>query len=154
MLRRGEGRIVNVTSAAVHTSTPVSGWYQACKAALRELTDALRLELATTGIDVVDLEPGGFATGIWPRAADELRRRQAVSDRPRAYDRPLSAVERYQDRMGDPTAVAEAIVTALTSSRVRNHRRVGHDALPLRIAADVLPDRIWDRISSGLAGVR
>jgi len=145
MLERGEGRIINLTSAAVHTSTPFSGWYQACKAALCELTDALREELADTPLVVVEVESGGFATGIWPPARGELLRRRATSVCPDAYERPLALANRYESRLGGPEDVAGAIAASLTTSRPRAHVRVGPDAGPLRLLAEVLPDRVWDR---------
>ena len=153
MLERGEGRIVNVTSAAVHTSTPFTGWYQAGKAALRELTDALRAELEATGVDVVDVEPGGYRTGIWERGKSELRRRQRNSSRPEAYDPPLDLIDRSEPKMGEPIEVAQAIGKALITSRPQAHVRVGPGAGPLRLVSELLPDRIWDRLVTAPAGV-
>jgi NAD(P)-dependent dehydrogenase (short-subunit alcohol dehydrogenase family) len=153
MLERGEGRIVNVTSAAVHTSTRLTGWYQACKAALRELTDALRPELEATGVDVVDIEPGGYRTDIWDRGQSELRQRQATSTRAEAYESAIDLIRRTEPRMGDPADVALAIGRALTTSRPRMHARVGRDAGPLRVVSDLLPDVVWDRLVTRPAGV-
>jgi NAD(P)-dependent dehydrogenase (short-subunit alcohol dehydrogenase family) len=147
MLRRGEGRIVNVTST-VHTSTPFTGWYRACQAALRELTEALRLELADTDLVVLDVEPDGLATDIWPRARIELARRRLSSTRPEAYDRPLAVVERYQSTWGDTNRVADVIGSALTTSHPRPHLRVGLEVTPRRVLSEVLPDRLWERFIS------
>jgi NAD(P)-dependent dehydrogenase (short-subunit alcohol dehydrogenase family) len=153
MLERGEGRIVNVTSAAVHTSTPFTGWYQACKAALRELTDALRAELEDTGIDVVDIEPGGFQTDIWDRGIDELRRRQGQSSRADVYEEPLDLIHRTEPKMGDPNDVAEVIGRVLTQADPRAHIRVGPDAGPLRLVSELVPDRLWDRMVAKTSGI-
>jgi short-subunit dehydrogenase len=153
MVERGEGRIVKVTSAAVHTSTPFTGWYQACKAALRELNDALRAELEDTGVDVVDIEPGGFQTGIWDRGEAELRRRQRKSTRADDYQRPLDLIQRTEPAMGDPDTVAEVIGRALTESEPRAHIRVGRDAGPLRLVSELVPERLWDRMVAGTRGM-
>ncbi len=153
MLEQGEGRIVNVTSAAVHASTPFTGWYQACKAALRELTDALRSELEDTGVDVINIEPGGFQTGIWDRGKAELRRRQRNSSRADAYEKPLELIERTKPRMGDPDDVAEVIGRVLTEAHPRAHVRVGPDAGPLRLVSELVPDRVWDRMVSRTTGM-
>jgi NAD(P)-dependent dehydrogenase (short-subunit alcohol dehydrogenase family) len=153
MLKQGEGRIVNVTSAAVHTSTPFTGWYQACKSALRELTDALRAELQDTGVDVIDIEPGGFQTGIWERGKEELRRRQRNSSRADVYEEPLELIEHTQPRMGDADDVAEVIGRVLTEAHPRAHVRVGPDAGPLRFVSELVPDRVWDRMVSRTTGM-
>lgn len=42
MRRRGEGRIVNVSSVTAHATGAMTGWYQACKHALSAVSDALR----------------------------------------------------------------------------------------------------------------
>jgi NAD(P)-dependent dehydrogenase (short-subunit alcohol dehydrogenase family) len=68
MRSAGGGRVVNVSSIYGLTTTPLSGWYQAAKHALEAASDALRVEVARDGIEVVLIEPGGFKTGIW----DEL----------------------------------------------------------------------------------
>lgn len=154
MLERGEGKIVNITSAAVHTSTPLTGWYQAAKAALRELNDALRIELRSTGVDVVDVEPGGVQTGIWARATSELERRKTMSRRAPEYDRALAVTARFRSRMTAPEQVAATVGRVLTMAHPRAHVRVGRGALVLRLASEVLPDRVTDRASARLSGVR
>lgn len=151
MMREGQGRIVNVTSSASHAATPLSGWYQACKAALRELTDALRIELRDTGVDVVDIEPGGFRTGIWGAADRELRRLQERSLRPEAYERVLRTMPRAEEKMGDPMDVARAVGEVLTTGQPPAHRRVGPDATPLRLVSDLVPDRLSDWLVARLA---
>lgn len=154
MLERGEGRLVQVTSAAVHTATPFTGWYQAAKAALRELSDALRLELAGTGVDVVEIEPGGIATNIWSRAAVELRHRRTGSWRPEVYERPLRMIDRFEGLAPDPTVVARRIGAVLTSGKPRPHQRIGLQAAVMRATSEVLPERVQARLSAAVTKVR
>lgn len=154
MTARGHGRIVNVTSSAVHTSTPLTGWYAACKAALRELTDSLRVELDGSGVDVVDLEPGGYRTGIWSGAVAELHRRRVASDRPDVYDRVLGRLDGARRIMGDPDRVAVAVGEILTMGRPPAHVRIGPGAASLRLADTLVPDRVWDRAVSLVSGIR
>lgn len=146
MIARGHGRIVNVTSSAVHASTPLTGWYVAAKAALRELNDSLRLELRACGVDVIDIEPGGYRTRIWPRAARELDVRARNSARPQLYHRVLRHLGSARSMMADPAAVARVIGEVLTEGRPPRHRRVGPGALSLRAADTLLPDAIWDSL--------
>ncbi|HET6964412.1 MAG TPA: SDR family NAD(P)-dependent oxidoreductase [Acidimicrobiales bacterium] len=153
MVDKGQGRIVNVTSSAVHTSTPLTGWYQACKAALRELNDSLRLELEASGVQVVDIEPGGYRTGIWSGAADQLRARRTQSLRPDLYDRVLSRLDQAEGLMGDPDWVAIAVGKALTTGKPAPHLRIGPGAAWLRALDKTVPDRIWDRVMSRVAGL-
>lgn len=151
MQERGEGRIVNITSAALHTSTPMTGWYVASKAALRELTDALRVELRGTGVFVTDVEPGGHRTGIWSGAERELDRRRPGADRRGLYVRLAGHLGRYYGLMSSPERVASAVAGVLGAPQPPRHRRVGPDAAAMRIVGDLVPDRVWDPVVSRLA---
>jgi NAD(P)-dependent dehydrogenase (short-subunit alcohol dehydrogenase family) len=144
MVDRGQGRIVNLTSSAAHTSTPLTGWYAAAKAALREVNDALRVELRGTGVEVLDVEPGGYRTEIWSRAEEELRRRRSASGQPAVYDRVLGQLGRATKLMGDPQEVAERIGTLLTAGVPAPHQRLGLGSGILRSADALVPDRLWD----------
>jgi short-subunit dehydrogenase len=146
MNQAGSGRIVNVTSSASHVSTPLSGWYAACKAALRELNDALRLELDGTGIAVIDVEPGGYQTNIWKGAAQNLRDRRPPSGPARGlYDSALEDLDGAHDKLGDPHQAAVAIADALEAKNPPTHVRIGPGATRLRVASDLMPDKMWDK---------
>ena len=58
MQRQGSGQIVNVSSVIGVVATPRNSIYCASKFALRAVSDALRMELHGTGIDVISILPG------------------------------------------------------------------------------------------------
>lgn len=62
MLRKAKGRIINVTSASVWLTIPMGSAYPVSKAALKILTNHLRMEMAPFGVQVASLEPGGVET--------------------------------------------------------------------------------------------
>jgi len=62
MREQRTGRIINISSIAGKLSTPVNGTYSATKFALEALSDALQMELAPFGIQVVLVEPGAIKT--------------------------------------------------------------------------------------------
>jgi len=64
LLRKSQGRIVNVSSASVYMTTPMGSAYPVSKVALNTMTKHLRMELAPFGIEVANLEPGGVATAM------------------------------------------------------------------------------------------
>src|SRR5712691_5002789 len=61
LLRRGQGRIVNMGSLAGRIATPFIGPYHASKFAMEALTDSLRMELRRWGMHVSLIEPGFIA---------------------------------------------------------------------------------------------
>ena len=62
MRRRGRGRILNVSSMGGRITLPGGAFYHASKHAVEALSDALRMEVAQFGIDVVLIEPGPVKT--------------------------------------------------------------------------------------------
>ena len=62
MRRQGRGHIVNVSSIVGRRGVPYRGAYSATKFALSGLSEALRVELAGTGISVSVVYPIGTAT--------------------------------------------------------------------------------------------
>jgi short-subunit dehydrogenase len=64
MRRRGRGQLIYVSSVVGLRALPYLGGYAAAKAALDRLTEALRIELRGSGVDVTVVFPGVVATDI------------------------------------------------------------------------------------------
>src|SRR5690348_2191720 len=62
MREHGGGRILNVSSMGGRATLPGGAFYHASKYAVEALSDALRMEVARFGIDVVLIEPGPVRT--------------------------------------------------------------------------------------------
>ena len=145
MRSAGEGRIVNVSSIYGRTSTPLSGWYQASKHALEAVSDALRIEVASAGIQVVLVEPGGFKTGIWDDMEQSLDA-HGGSPFEQAYRRSLRFTRLAEPLMGQPERVAKVISRALRTPLPRARYLVGYDALALAVTDRLTPTVVKDRI--------
>jgi serine 3-dehydrogenase len=59
---QGAGAIINVSSIGAHTIGPMMGVYSGTKSAVEGFTDALRIELAGTGVKVGAIAPGSTET--------------------------------------------------------------------------------------------
>ncbi len=123
---RGRGRIVNVTAAANRLSLAGMGAYTGSKLAFESMSDALRAELAPSGVDVVVVEPGIVATDFYDRALAELPtdRSAAYADLYRVLD-AIGVVERRPPGVNAPEAVARAVRRAATAADPRARYRVG-----------------------------
>jgi NAD(P)-dependent dehydrogenase (short-subunit alcohol dehydrogenase family) len=151
-LRRARGRVVNVGSMSGKVTTPLMGAYCASKHAVESLSDALRQELAPSGVAVALIEPGAIKTEIWAKGdqlVDRVEGRLDAEQR-EIYGRWLGVIRQLlkrQEAMGAPAeAVAEAIEHALTASRPRTRYPVGKDAWLGAAARWALPDRALDRL--------
>lgn len=58
MRQQGQGRIINISSILGIISMPFRGAYNASKYAVEGISDTLRLELKSSGINVITIEPG------------------------------------------------------------------------------------------------
>jgi NAD(P)-dependent dehydrogenase (short-subunit alcohol dehydrogenase family) len=152
MRRRGDGRIVNVSSVVAQITAALTGWYQGGKPALAAVSDALRFEVRPFGIEVIMIEPGSFRTAIWPKAQADLERRRSGSVYGTAYERALKVLQALVDHAPDPDRVAEVIGRSLTVGHPRPRYLVGIDA-PLLEAADLLvPRAVKDRVLRQVLG--
>lgn len=64
MVKRGEGRVLNVSSTAATMPGPLQACYYATKAYVTSWSNALWRELKNTGITVTCLMPGAMSTGF------------------------------------------------------------------------------------------
>ncbi len=146
MRERRSGTIVNVSSMGGRLVTFMGGWYHATKYAVEALSDALRMEAAEFGIDVVLIEPGGIKTEWGNIAADHL----AESSKGGAYEQTASKAAEGMRRqysgkmMSDPDVVVRAISRAVNAKRPRPRYLIGFGAKPLVAAHAVLPTRAFD----------
>lgn len=143
MRAAGTGRIVNVSSIYGRTTTPLTGWYQATKHALEAVSDALRMEVASAGVKVVLVEPGGFRTAIWEDNESALDR-HAGSAYARAYERERLLLRLAQPLLGDPARVAKVIGWSLRARAPRARYLVGYDALAITAIDRFTPTAVKD----------
>jgi NAD(P)-dependent dehydrogenase (short-subunit alcohol dehydrogenase family) len=119
MRLQGAGRIINISSIAGKRAIPVNGTYCATKFALEALSDALRLELAPFGIQVVLIEPGSIKTQFADTA--QAHAQAILSNSASPYQRLYQQDQRVSAAMRrhapGPQAVSEMIQQAIEVSR-------------------------------------
>lgn len=143
MLDRGHGRVLNVSSVSGRIPAPLLGAYHASKYALEALSDALRMEVATFGVDVVVIEPGTIRTEFATRTLAEAGRTRLLDSRYRAvYGRVDEMEARFAAMAADPIFVTRAIARAIAARRPRP-RYVAPRRFLLVIAAVKLLPTCW-----------
>lgn len=152
MRRAGTGRVVNVSSMGGRFTFPGAGAYHASKHALESLSDALRLEVRSFGVDVVVIEPGLIRTGFADTATEALDQIPDQGQGPyTAFNRAVARITREAYREGPlaslgggPDDVAKVIEKALRARKPRARYRVTASATVLLTLRALLPDALWD----------
>ena len=77
MRTNGGGVVITISSVAGRLPpVPTQGAYAASKFGLEALSDVLRMEVASFGVQVVVIQPGFFKTGIEERAGQQAAERE------------------------------------------------------------------------------
>lgn len=120
MRARGAGLAVVVGSTAGRCALPFFGVYHASKWALEGYTQALRHELAATGVDAVMVEPGPFTTALFPSMTAPADRDGRTATYPaavtgafEAMGADFAAMLANPETPTDPAFVVEAIAALI-----------------------------------------
>lgn len=148
-LRENDGRIVNVSSVAGRLTVPFSGHYCASKHALEALSEALRMELHDSDVDVIVVEPGIIETGFNERARNAVAKYMPGSPHTERYQKLLE--KGGMDGTG-PEKPASTIVKALESSRPRKRYQSPFRAQVLVWLSRLLPKRIEEFLVRSFSG--
>lgn len=151
LLRKSQGRVINMGSDNGKVSVPFLGPYCASKFALEALTDALRIELQPWGISVSIVEPGTVTTPIWETSIAKAN--DIWNKLPEAYslyNPAIDAIRKTASKLsknGFPAeVVAKAVAHALTAKRPKTRYVVGLDAKVNIWVAKIMPDWILDKL--------
>ena len=148
-------RILNVSSMGGRMTFPFFGAYHATKYAVEAMSDALRLELAPLGIDVVLIEPGVIKSDFSERSRASIEKYRR-DDSPYApiYAR-ADAIAATTDRQAvEPDVIARAMERAITARRPRA-RYVAPARTYLALAFfRLFPTRWVDGIMRAFLGLR
>lgn len=134
LLRRAQGRIVNIGSISGRLVLPFGGAYSVSKFALEALTEELRIELRPWRVHVTIVEPGGISTPLWEKSVAALN--QAVNCLPEqaldyygpVFPRLRSLAAYWYEHGTAPAQVTKVIIHALTTARPKMRYFVGRRA--------------------------
>jgi NAD(P)-dependent dehydrogenase (short-subunit alcohol dehydrogenase family) len=154
MREQGWGKVVNVSSMGGRLTFPGGGVYHASKYALEAISDAMRFELKSFGVDVILIEPGLIRTGFGAVAEREIGGGTADHGPYADFNRAVgeATVGAYEQGMlarlaGPPEAVGETIERALGAKRPKARYTVTASAKVLLALKAVLPDKGWDAMT-------
>ncbi len=150
LLRRGKGRIVNMSSVGGKFASPFIGPYVASKFALEAITDSLRRELLPWNIHVCSVEPGRIATPMWEKALEAAVIRMDQLP-PQAKELYGALLPRLQDRYKGsgktgipPQEVAEVVELALSAAKPKTRYVIGRSAKIRIFLTRIMSDQFFD----------
>lgn len=152
LLRRDRGRIVNIGSVGGLVTVPFGSALCASKHAIESISDALRLELYSSGIFVTCIQPASINSG----AGDKME----VESEAMLASLPPGALSRYEGMVrtflkralasenagSPPEVVARAVFEVLSSPRPPARRLVGKNARTMRFLGRHVPDALRDAL--------
>ncbi|THF67885.1 SDR family NAD(P)-dependent oxidoreductase [Deinococcus sp. Arct2-2] len=150
MRAQGWGRIIHVGSVGGSFTAPGAGAYHASKYAVEALSDAMRYEVQSFGVDVVLIKPTGVHSAFVGKINASLPQTGAKSP----YATFKANMERATTQMFagrapgiiQPEQVARSIVQAATTRRPRTRYLVGTSAHVYLGLRRLVSDRMWDRL--------
>lgn len=140
------GRIVNMSSVAGKIASPFMSPYAMSKHALEAMSDSLRRELLTHGIDVVVVGPGAIQTPIWAKADDIDAEQYRHTE---YYDQIVGMRSQMKDfgAQGLPAEdVGELVLKILNGDTKRARHAILRNRFMMWTLPRLLPKRTVDRI--------
>ncbi len=147
------GRLIAIGSLGGLVGMPYQPFYSASKFALEGLNEALRLELAGSGIDATSITPGDFKTGF--TAARVFARASRSPAHLERMERVVSIYERDECNGADPQRVADLVAKLVAAPRVGVRYSVGRwDQRAAVFAKRLLPAALFERVLASTYSIR
>lgn len=154
LLRRTQGRVINIGSISGRVASPFLAPYAASKFAVRAFTDSLRREISRFGVKVILVEPGPIKTAIWEKSlakSHDLEQRLSPEMR-KVYGPVLKAlaagVEKTAASAVAPEKVTRVVLHAIHSEKPHPYYLVGKSIRFTAFLVKYLPTGPLDRIIS------
>lgn len=138
-------RVVHIGSVSGILVTPFAGAYCASKAALHAIAEAMQMELAPFGIQVVTVQPGGIESNFGAAATEAVQGWLTPASLYAPIRQGVLARAGASQVKATPTeAFAEDLVEALQAKTLPSRIRLGQGSRMLPFVARWLPAR-WRR---------
>src|ERR1700761_933853 len=154
MIERKQGMVINIGSLAGLFGLPYQGLYSASKFAIEGYSESLRMELQTTGIKVVVVNPGDFKTeftGNRQKLSFPLKNEQLKGE----FEAAVAAMEKDESVGASPDKLGAEIVKIVNKSNPKHNYLVG--ALGQTIATTlkaILPGGLFVTLMNDHYGIK
>ena len=145
MRSQKSGLIINITSIAGYMGLPYRGIYSASKGALELITEALRMEVKSFGVQITNVAPGDFVTNIASGRFHAPLIKDSAYEIP--YGNTLQLMNEHVDSGSNTNEMAEAVYKIIQNPSPRIHYKVGAFMQKFSIVLKrILPDKIYEKM--------
>ena len=145
MRMQKSGLIINITSIAGYMGLPYRSVYSASKGALKLITEALRMEVKSFGIQITNVAPGDFATNIASGRFHAPLVKGSAYEIP--YGNTLQMMDEHVDSGSNPNEIAHVIYKIILNPTPKIHYKVGVFMQKISIVLKrILPDKTYEKI--------
>ncbi len=145
MRSQKSGLIINITSIAGYMGLPYRSVYSASKGALELITEALRMEVKSFGINITNVAPGDFATNIASGRFHAPVIKNSAYEIP--YGNTLKMMDEHVDSGSNPNEMAEAVYQIIQDKNPKIHYKVGVFMQKFSIVLKrILPDKVYEKM--------
>jgi len=154
MIEKKQGMVINIGSLAGLFGLPYQGLYSASKFAIEGYSESLRMELRTTGIKVVVVNPGDFKTDFTAsreKVPFPLKNEKLNGE----YNAAVAAMEKDESIGADPAKLAAELVKIVNKSNPKHNYLVG--AFGQTIATtlkSILPGGLFVKLMNDHYGIK
>lgn len=144
MVKRGQGRVVWVSSREGLNVNPFTGIYSASKHALEAIAETMSLELQEFGVEVATINPGPFLTGFNDRGFETWKSwKDEESERLFDYSKLAFPIAQF-----DPEPVY-ATMTGVVAGEIDTYRNLEPKSMIAQTKSNM--EALWERkIKDGL----
>jgi short-subunit dehydrogenase len=124
MRKNKNGLIINISSLGGLMGLPFQGIYSASKFALEGMSEALRLELRSSGIKVVLINPGDFHTKFTDNRT--VSSNINISPNREQYLKTIQVIQHDERNGSDPIKIAKIILKIISKKSHKTNYLVGN----------------------------
>ncbi|MCX6738836.1 MAG: SDR family oxidoreductase [Candidatus Parcubacteria bacterium] len=147
MRQNGSGLIITISSMAGVISLPHQAFYSASKFALEGYTEALRLEVRSHGINVVNILPGDFSTNFTANRKFSEQSQKSTSPYIKSFQKTIDIYMRDEKRGPKPFVIAELVNKIIDMRRPKSRYLVGGIIQKIGVFLKrILPGSLWEKI--------
>jgi short-subunit dehydrogenase len=154
MIEAKQGLVINVSSLAGLFGLPYQGLYSASKYAIEGYSQSLRMELRSTGVKVVVINPGDFKTDF-TQSRDKVPFPLKNEQLEKEFNSAVASMEKDESVGANPDVIGKKICQIVDSSSPSHRYLIG--ALGQTIAVPlkrILPGGIFEKLMNDHYGIK